>query len=159
MQGYNMSYKLFALGSHSFHILQLVKYKSQFELIVKGLHVCTMQFALLKILLRPSQHWSWSMNALKIQVLIKGQNKWMQFSDKKNRISTALYLHTCKSIPCPTQVMGTQVPTSTNMSFVRELKTKTSLQAISSPGQTNGTICKHRKWGFIYQEIHVQDCP
>ena len=29
---------------------------------------------------------------------------------------------TCKWIPCPTQVMGRQVPTSTNMSFVRELK-------------------------------------
>ena len=33
------------------------------------------------------------MDALKIQVLIKGQNKWMQLSDQKNEISTALYLH------------------------------------------------------------------
>ena len=66
---------------------------------------------------------------------------------------------TCKWIPCPTQVMGRQVPTSTNMSFVRELETKTSLEAISSPGQTNGTSCKHPKWSFIYQEINVQDFP
>ena len=54
----NRFHELLALGSHCFHILQLVKYKSQFELIVKEVHVCTMQFALLKILLRPSQHWS-----------------------------------------------------------------------------------------------------
>ena len=141
------------------------------------------------------------MNALKIQVLIKGENKWMQLSDKENQISTALHealpgggggwshvAHlnfttshvgvykclslivgfavtvpilprdvvscrnfilcavatfwamslvriypgrasctcTCKWRPCPTQVLGRQVPTSTNTSFVRELKTKMS---------------------------------
>ena len=54
----NRFHELFALGSHCFHFLQLVKYKSQFKLIVKEVHVYTMQFALLKILLRPSQHWS-----------------------------------------------------------------------------------------------------
>ena len=140
------------------------------------------------------------MNALKIQVLIKGENKWMQLSDKKiksvqpctrpcrrggggshvahlnfttSRVGVYKCLSlivgfsvtvsilprdvvscrnfilcavatfwamslvriypgrasctcTCKWRPCPTQVMGRQVPTSTNTSFVRELKTKTS---------------------------------
>ena len=139
------------------------------------------------------------MNALKIQVLIKEENKWMQLSDKKIKsvqpctrpcqgrggshvahlnytasrvgvykclsliVSFAVTVPisprdvvscrnfilcavatfwamslvriypgrasctcTCKWRPCPTQVMGRQVPTSTNTSFVRELKTKTS---------------------------------
>ena len=48
----NRFHELLALGSHCFHILQFVKYKSQFELIVKGVHVCTMQFALLQILFK-----------------------------------------------------------------------------------------------------------
>ena len=85
----NRFHELLALGSHCFHILQFVKHKSQFELIVKGVHVCTMQFALLKILLRPSQHWSWSLDILKIQVLIKVENKWIKWQKKSNQYSLA----------------------------------------------------------------------